>query len=151
MIILQKVILYTPGPHGPTKFRWRRSKIKGNYDSDVTQAWIGQKLGWAQKMTHSFFPGGPNWRVVAPGVFWSIAWPENNANKVPWCFFRFWVPKHLLPPVKIRIFGQKQPNFAQNMLSLAHMTLRFIWCPFGWLVGGHGARAVSRKTPIYFM
>ena len=66
-------------------------------------------------------------------------------------FFPFLVPKHLLSPIKIRIFGQKQPNFAQNLLSLAHMALRFIWCPFGWLVGGYGARAVSRKTPIYFM
>ena len=25
-----------------------------------------------------------------------------------------------------------------------------IWCPIGWLVGGCGARAVSRKTPIYY-
>ena len=27
---------------------------------------------------------------------------------------------------------------------------RLIWCPISWLVGGCGARAVSRKTPIYF-
>ena len=26
-----------------------------------------------------------------------------------------------------------------------------IWYTVGWLVGGCGARAVSRKTPIYFM
>ena len=26
-----------------------------------------------------------------------------------------------------------------------------IWCPVGGLVGGCGARAVSRKTPIYFI
>ena len=26
-----------------------------------------------------------------------------------------------------------------------------IWCPVGGLAGGFGARAVSRKTPIYFM
>ena len=25
------------------------------------------------------------------------------------------------------------------------------WWPVGWLVGGCGARAVSRRTPIYFM
>ena len=25
-----------------------------------------------------------------------------------------------------------------------------MWCPVGELVGGCGARAVSRKTPIYF-
>ena len=38
------------------------------------------------------------------------------------------------------------------MLSLAHVVLVG---SFGallfWLVGGYGARAVSRKTPIYFM
>ena len=26
-----------------------------------------------------------------------------------------------------------------------------IWCPVGGLVGGFGARAVSPKTPIYFI
>ena len=28
---------------------------------------------------------------------------------------------------------------------------RLIWCPVGRLAGGCGARAVSRKTPTYFM
>ena len=28
---------------------------------------------------------------------------------------------------------------------------RLIWCPVCGLVGGCGVRAVSRKTPIYFM
>ena len=28
---------------------------------------------------------------------------------------------------------------------------RLIWCPIGGLFGGCGARAVSRKTPIYFI
>ena len=28
---------------------------------------------------------------------------------------------------------------------------RLIWCPVGGLVGGCGAQAVSRKTPIYFI
>ena len=28
---------------------------------------------------------------------------------------------------------------------------RLIWCPVGRLVGGCGARAVSRKTPINFI
>ena len=31
------------------------------------------------------------------------------------------------------------------------MTNELIWCPRGWLDGGSGAWAVSRKTPIYFM
>ena len=28
---------------------------------------------------------------------------------------------------------------------------KLIWCPVGGSVGGCGARAVSRKTPIYFI
>ena len=38
-------------------------------------------------------------------------------------FSVMWVPKLLLPPVKIRIFGQKRLNFAQNMLCWAHIGL----------------------------
>ena len=50
---------------------------------------------------------------------------------------------------KLGFFAQKRPNLAQNMLSWAHTGLAG---PFGApLVGGCGARAVSRKTPIYFM
>ena len=60
-----------------------------------------------------------------------------------------WVPKLLLPPVKIRILGPKRPNLAQNMLSLAHGGLA---SSFGaLLVGGFGSRAVSRKTLFYFI
>ena len=42
------------------------------------------------------------------------------------------------------------PNFAKNMLSWAYIGL-LILCPVGWLVNGSGARAVSRKAPIYFI
>ena len=47
-----------------------------------------------------------------------------------------WVPKLLLPPVKIRILGQKRLNFAQNMLSWAHIGLAgsFDVLLVGWLV-----------------
>ena len=38
-------------------------------------------------------------------------------------FSVMWVPKLLLPPVRIRNFGPKWPNFAQNMLSWAHIGL----------------------------
>ena len=56
-------------------------------------------------------------------------------------FLVTWVPKLLLPPVIIRIFGLKRPNLAQNMLSLAHIGHAG---SFGApLVGGCGARAVS--------
>ena len=56
-----------------------------------------------------------------------------------------WVTKLLISPVKKRIFAQKRPNLAQNWHFWS------IWCPVGESVGGCGARAVSRKTPIYFM
>ena len=54
-----------------------------------------------------------------------------------------WVTKLLISPVKkiwpkIGIFGQFGP-------------CRLIQCPVGGSVGGCGARAVSRKTPIYFI
>ena len=59
-----------------------------------------------------------------------------------------WLPKLLLPPVKIRIFGPKTAIFPQNMHSWAHIGP----ADSGWwlVVDGCGARAVTRKTPIYF-
>ena len=50
-----------------------------------------------------------------------------------------WVTKLLISPGKIRIFCPK--------LALLFILGRLIW----WPVGGCGARAVSRKTPIYFI
>ena len=54
-----------------------------------------------------------------------------------------WVTKLLISPGKIRIFCPK--------LALLFILGRLIWCPVGGLVGCCGARAVSRKTPIYFI
>ena len=64
-----------------------------------------------------------------------------------------WVPKLLLSPVRIRIFAQQRPNLAQNwhFLVILGQALPAHLCPVGGLVGGCGARAVSRKTPIYFI
>ena len=64
-----------------------------------------------------------------------------------------WVTKLLISPVKKGFFAQKQPNLAQNwhFWSIWTRPCRLIQCPVGWSVGGCGARAVSRKTPIYFM
>ena len=57
--------------------------------------------------------------------------------------------KVLLLPVEIRIFGPKKAKFYPNMLSWAHIGLAV---SFGaLLVCSCGARAVSRKTPIYFI
>ena len=83
--------------------------------------------------------------------FWRIsshAWPKYNANKVPRWFYRYG-----LSPVKNSFFALKLHNFAQNwkFWSFWASPGRLIWCPVGWLVGGCGAWAVSRTTPIYFM
>ena len=60
-----------------------------------------------------------------------------------------WVPKLLLSPVKIRIFCPKRPKLA--FWSSWARPRWLIWCPVGGLVEGFAARAVSRKTPIYFI
>ena len=45
--------------------------------------------------------------------------------------------------------GEGEDFLAKNMLPWAHMGLAGSYCAL--LVGGCGARAVSCKTPIYFM
>ena len=59
---------------------------------------------------------------------------------MPGWFSVMWVPKLLLPPVRNRILCPKYVFLGTNR------PCRFIWCPVGC-----GARAVSCKTPIYFM
>ena len=72
------------------------------------------------------------------------------------------VPKLLLTPIKIRFFGPKTAKFGPKYAFLVifcprttkfgiFVHCRLIWCPVGGLVGGCGARAVSCKTPIYFI
>ena len=58
-----------------------------------------------------------------------------------------WVTKLLISSVKIRIFCPKKSKFGPKMafLFILGQALR------AHLVGGCGARAVSRKTPIYFI
>ena len=60
-----------------------------------------------------------------------------------------WVTKLLISPVKKRIFCPKTTQFGLKLAFFVHC--RLIWCPVGGSVGGCGARAVSRKTPIYFI
>ena len=64
-----------------------------------------------------------------------------------------WVTKLMISQVKKRIFAQKRPNLAQNwhFWSIWARPCRLIRCPVSGSVGGCGTRAVSRKTPIYFM
>ena len=54
------------------------------------------------------------------------------------------VPKLLLTPIKIRIFAQKTAKFGPKSAFLVILGQILS-------VGGCGARAVSRKTPICFM
>ena len=58
-----------------------------------------------------------------------------------------WVTKLLISPVKIRIFCPKKSKFGPKMafLFISGQALP------AHLVGVCGARAVSRKTPIYFI
>ena len=36
-------------------------------------------------------------------------------------------------------------------IGILGQAYQLIWCPIAGLVGGFGARAVSRKTPIYLI
>ena len=58
-----------------------------------------------------------------------------------------WITKFLISPVKIRFFCPKKSKFGPKMAFLFFMG-QFLPAH---LVGGCGARAVSHKTPIYFM
>ena len=73
-------------------------------------------------------------------------------NKVPRWVFRYVGKKTFdFCSKKKEFFAQKRPNLAQNWHSILARPCRLIRCPVGGSVGGCGARAVSRKTPIYFI
>ena len=66
-------------------------------------------------------------------------------NKVPRLVFCYVGNKtYDFSSKKKGFFAPKRPNLAQNWHFWS------IMCPVGESVGGCGARAVSRKTPIYF-
>ena len=77
----------------------------------------------------------------------SNAQPKTNVNKVPRWVFRMWVTKLLISSVKIRIFCPKKSKFGPKMAFLFILGQALL----AHLVGGCGAGAVSRKTPIYFI
>ena len=84
----------------------------------------------------------------------SNARPKTNVNKVPRWVFRYVGNKTFdFSSKEIGFFAQKRPNLAQNwhFCSFWARPCRLIWFLVGVLVGGCGARAVSRSTPIYFM
>ena len=64
-----------------------------------------------------------------------------------------WVTKLLIFPVEIKIFCPKMTKFGPKLAFLVNLgqTMQDYSMPCCGSVGGCGARAVSRKTPIYFM
>ena len=93
-------------------------------------------------------------KICIFGHFWHflLCSTKNNENEVPRWFSDMWVPKLLLPPKIIRIYGPKTTIFAPKYAFLGtYRPCRLIWCPLGWLVGGCGAWVVSRRTCIYFI
>ena len=62
---------FLDGPDGPTKFSWRRSKIKGTYYSEVGRAQTAKNRGEPQKMTPGLetkiFSGLSQWGSCSPG------------------------------------------------------------------------------------
>ena len=73
-------------------------------------------------------------------------------TRCPGGFSVMWVTKLLISPVKKRIFCPKTTKFGPKLafLVILGQALPAHWVPCWW-VGGCGARAVSRKTPIYFI
>ena len=77
------------------------------------------KIGfWAQKQ--------PNLaqKLAKYRHFWPIrsnAWPKNNADKLPKWFSVMLVPKHLLTPIKIWIFGPKTAKFGPKYAFLVNL------------------------------
>ena len=66
---------------------------------------FGRKLAFLAKYQH-FWP------------IWSNAWPKNNADKLSRWFSVMLVPKLLLTPIKIRIFGPKTAKFGPKSAFL---------------------------------
>ena len=62
----------------------------------------------AQKRQNTAF--WPNIGIFGP-LFGSMPDQKNNMNKLPRWFSAMWVPKHLLPPVKIREVVKKKRIF----------------------------------------
>ena len=95
------------GPDGSTKFRWKRSKIKGTYTYELTQAENGQKLGLALK--NDQYLGNPiflgvifNGKVVPRGIWWYALLTKIEIT----------IQKILA--AKIQIFGSKMHIFVPS-------------------------------------
>ena len=83
----------------------------------------------------------------------SNARPKNNVNKVPRWVFRYVGNKTFDFSSKKRNFSPKTTKFGPKLAFLVNLgqAMQAYSMPCCGLVGGCGARAVSRKTPIYFI
>ena len=86
--------------------------------------------------------------------FWSIwfhARPKTMQTRCLGGFSVTWVPKLLLPPAKIRIFGKKKKaKFAPIYAFLGtYRPCRFIWCPVGWWLWRTGC--ISQDTSLLYL
>ena len=93
--------------------------------------------------------------VILGQIFTFLVHFDTVPDQKQWerdAWFVFWylsTKTFALSPKKIGVLAQKRPFLPQNMLSWAYDVLAG---SFGaLLVGGCGARAVSRKTSIYFI
>ena len=84
--------------------------------------------------------------------FWPIlshALPKYNANKVPRWFSVMWVPKHLLSPVKIRIFCPKTTKFCPKLAYLVVLSHHLVPCWWaGWWLWHTGC--ISQDTYLLY-
>ena len=83
----------------------------------------------------------------------SNARPKTNVTKVPGWVFRYVGYKTFDFSSKKRIFCFKTTKFGQKLafLVILGQAMQAYSMPCCGSVGGCGARAVSRKTPIYFI
>ena len=83
----------------------------------------------------------------------SNAQTKNNVNKVPMWVFRYVGNKTFDFSSKKRIFRPKTTKFGPKLAFLVNLgqAMQAYSMPCCGSVVGCGARAVSRKTPIYFI
>ena len=124
--------------------------------------YMGDKTFASSCKIRSFGPKRPNLvrifghfglNIGIFGPFRPMPDQKTMRTRCPGVFSVMWLPKLLLSPIRIRIFAQKQPNLARkwHFWSFWARPCCLIWYPVGGLVGDCGARAVSRKKPIYFI
>merc|ERR1712034_211554 len=79
--------------------------------------------------------------------------PKTMCTRCLGEFSVMWVTKLMISQVKKRIFCPKTTKFGPKLAFLVNLgqAMQAYSMPCCGSVGGCGARAVSRKTPIYFM